>query len=726
MSKTIFISNRLPVTIKEKDGNLEYHKSIGGLATGLSSYHENTSSIWVGWTGITEDSLDEQKMREVESVLEEKYKCLPVHMNECDVEQFYYGFCNKTIWPLFHYFINKTEYDEELWTSYEKVNRMFYDRVSSVIEPNDVIWVHDYQLMLLPQMIKENFPNTKIGFFLHIPFPSFEIYRLLVWREQILYGLLGADLIGFHTYDYVRHFLSSVRRLLGYDHNLNRICFEDRLVRVDAFPMGIDYDRFAKDYHTEAYKIEEEKIVSSTKNERIILSIDRLDYTKGIPERIKAFDGFLSQYPEFIGKVRFHLIVAPSRTEVETYENLRSEIAELVSDINGRYSTVDWMPIWFFFQSFSQEQLIALYKHSDVLLVTPLRDGMNLVAKEYIASRVDKKGMMVISETAGAASELGETVVVNANDSHAITEGLKTAFDMTDDEKQTINEILHKRLKRYNVKFWADDFLMALEESTDASQQMVTQSIEYDNNIVIDAYRKAEKRILFLDYDGTLTGFKSIPRQAKPDIELKHLLHQLIKDPKNTVVIVSGRDHYTLQEWLGDLDMPMLAAHGLWKRERNGEWGMMTALDNSWKESIIGIMQTYVDRMPGALIEEKDYSVAFHYRRCEPYVVSVKLGEIRSVLSSAIESMSLGIQEGNRVLEIKDSRIDKGQSAAAFLQNEEYDFILGAGDDYTDENLFKTLPSKAFTIKIGMGKTEAQFCLRSWQSMRKLLTDLIK
>jgi trehalose 6-phosphate synthase/phosphatase len=724
MSKTILISNRLPITVKKNKHGFAYEKSIGGLATGLKSYHDGIDSVWIGWPGITSDGLKPAAIKKLNDELAEKYKCLPVFMSENDIEQFYHGFCNKTIWPLFHYFTNKAEYHDDLWAAYQKVNNRFFETVASIIEENDTIWIHDYQLMLLPDMIRKRFPNIKIGFFLHIPFPSFEIYRLLVWRKQILYGLLGADLIGFHTYDYVRHFLSSVRRLLGYEHNLNKVTYEDRYVQVDAFPMGIDYDRFSKEYTTQQFELEAQQIADSTKGKKIILSIDRLDYTKGIPKRLRAFDEFLWRYPEHRGKVRFHLIVAPSRVAVDTYEALRSEIAEMVSEINGKHGTVAWMPIWYYFQTFSQESLIALYKYADVLLVTPLRDGMNLVAKEYIAARTDYDGMVVISETAGAASELGETVVVNANDITAIAEGIKTALDMPTDEKKEINRVLHKRLKRYNVHFWAEEFMKSLVLFIKDPEQTLTCDFNKNCSIIVSAYGNAKKRIIFLDYDGTLVDFEPIPQKAKPDTELKKMLSELVDDPKNTIVIVSGRDHITLEKWLGDLRMHMVAAHGLWLREKDGQWVKTATLDNSWKEKIANIMQVYVDRMPGALIEEKEYSLAFHYRQCEPNMVSVKLGEVRVALASAVQSMSLGIQEGSKVLEVKDRRIDKGQSVSAFLQNGDYDFILGVGDDHTDEDLFAALPQEAYAIKIGMGNTRAKFRLKSWRSIRGLLREL--
>ncbi|MDD5017259.1 MAG: bifunctional alpha,alpha-trehalose-phosphate synthase (UDP-forming)/trehalose-phosphatase [Eubacteriales bacterium] len=721
MSKIIFISNRLPVTVTRNGKSLEYHESIGGLATGLKSFHEQANSIWIGWPGVADEEINREEQEDIQKKLTSDYKCLPVYLSCKEIEQYYDGFCNKTVWPLFHYFSNKAEYDFKTWTAYKEVNQKFFETAEPLIEENDIIWIHDYQLMLLPQMIKEKYPNTQVGFFLHIPFPSFEIFRLLVWREEIMRGLLGADLIGFHTYDYVRHFISSARRLLGLESNLNKITYEDRYVQVDAFPMGIDYGRFYREYDSQDFQKEAREIGENIKGTKMVLSIDRLDYTKGIPERIKAFGLFLEKYPEYRGKVRLNLIVAPSRTGVDSYEELRREITELVSEINGRYGTMAWMPVWFFFQSFTQESLIAFYKYSDVLLVTPLRDGMNLVAKEYIAARTDCEGMVVISETAGAASELGEAVVVNANDIDEIALGLKTALEMPRDEKIAINKIIHKRLRRYNVEFWANDFLDTLDRTAIDSVQTTQKNIGKASEKIESAYRNAKKRILFLDYDGTLVGFRSIPEQAKPDIELKELLQNLINDKRNTVVIVSGRDRHTLGKWLGDLDLSILASHGLWLRHPGQDWMMTVSLDNSWKKSVHHILEIYTDRMPGALIEEKEYSLAFHYRQCEPDMVAVKLGEIRETLMGMTLSMSIGVQEGNKVLEIKDNRVNKGQGAALFIQNQKFDFILGVGDDRTDEDLFLSLPKNAFSIKIGIGNTNAKYHLKSWKSMRALL-----
>jgi len=724
MSKIIIISNRLPVTVKRKGKSLEYIESIGGLTTGLKSYHEKADSIWAGWPGISDEDISSRQKKNIEKKLKENYDCIPVFLSQEEIDQYYYGFCNKTIWPLFHYFSSEAEYDPEKWEAYKEVNQKFFEKIKPSISRNDTIWVHDYQLMLLPSLIKQAYPSTKVGFFLHIPFPSFEIFRLLVWREEILEGLLGADLIGFHTYDYVRHFLSSTRRLLGLEDKLNVISYEDKYVRVDSFPMGIDYERFTGEYDEKSLAPEVLQI-NEIKETKTILSIDRLDYSKGIPERIKAFARFLQEYPQYKEKVRLNLIVAPSRVEIENYELLLKEIRELVSETNGTFGTLNWMPVWFLFKSFSQDDMIAFYRNSDVLLVTPLRDGMNLIAKEYVSARTDYEGMLVISETAGAASELAEAVIVNANDSDSIARGIKTALDMPQEEKVIRNRIMHGRLKRSDIKMWTRDFLDQLKEAGDTTGNLsLSKSAEKSSGHIKRAYKNANKRILFLDYDGTLVGFKTIPEEAKPDKELKDLLRQLIADKKNTVVLISGRDRDFLEKWFSDIEgLYFVASHGLWLKHPEEKWTMTAALDNKWKDSVRPILELYMDRMPGSLIEEKEFALSLHYRQCDPDMAASKLNELKATLVSMVTSSFLMIQEGSKVLEIKDSRVNKGNMASLMMKRKKYDFVFAAGDDFTDEDLFKVVSDDAYSVKIGLGETSAGYRMKSWRSMREMLED---
>ncbi len=728
MSRIIIISNRLPVTVKKSGKRLEYIDSIGGLSTGLKKYHEEADSVWVGWPGIADEELTGREKRSIEKTLKEKYNCLPVFLSQDEINKYYFGFCNNTIWPLFHYFSSQTEYNINTWEAYCEVNQKFYDRVKSSIGKKDTIWVHDYQLMLLPEIIKRHNPAVQVGFFLHIPFPSAELFRLLVWREEILRGLLGADLIGFHTYDYVRHFLSCTRRLLGLDDVLNVINYEDRYVKVDSFPMGIDYKRFNGAYDETNLSPEVQEIKKIKESKKIILSIDRLDYSKGIPARIRSYNNFLVKYPQYNGKVRLNLIVAPSRTEIENYELLLKEIREMVSETNGTFGTMNWMPIWFLFKTFSQEELIALYRNSDVLLVTPLRDGMNLIAKEYVAARTDYGGMLVLSETAGAASELAEAVIVNANDSDSVAKGIMTALEMPVEEKIARNKIMHQRLQRYTVEVWAEDFLKQLKSTCeDAEVVALPKQIETSKDAIEKGYRNAKKRIIFLDYDGTLVGFKAIPEQATPDSELKELLRSLISDGKNTVVLISGRDRKILDNWFADIQgLSLVASHGLWLKHAGQKWIMTAALDNEWKESVRPIFELYADRMPGAIVEEKEFALSLHYRRCNPDMVVAKLNELKQTLVSMTKSSSLLIQEGSKVLELKDSRVNKGIAATMMIDHNGYDFLFGAGDDLTDEDVFRALPQNAISVKVGLSKTAARYRTKSWQTMRKVLKRFVE
>lgn len=726
MSKMIIISNRLPITTNRDENGFSYTWSIGGLATGLKSYHNRNDSIWVGWPGIAKEDVTNKERALVQQELIQQYRCLPIFLSQAEIEQYYNGFCNRTIWPLFHYFPTKTEYDAATWQAYQGVNRKFFEAVVQLIEPGDTVWIHDYQLMLLPQMIKERYPDTRVAFFLHIPFPSFEVFRLLIWREPILRGLLGADLIGFHTYDYVRHFLSSVRRVLGLDHNLYRINYENHTVQVDAFPMGIDYDHFAYGSGNQDFMAEVAQLFNRNLDIKNILSIDRLDYTKGIPERIRAFGVFLDRYPEYMEKCRLTLVVAPSRAAVPDYDNLKREVFELVSRINGEYGTINWMPVWLFYQTFSQDKLVALYKYSDVLLVTPLRDGMNLVAKEYLATRTDLEGMLIISETAGAASELGEAVVINPNDIDAIADSIKYALEMPREERIVINRAIHERLKTYDVHYWAKDMMLALDNAVLNTNLTTSPNISNCLHILENAYRESSRRLLLLDYDGTLVGIQARPEQARPDQELRYILGRLVSDPRNTVVIISGRDKDVLDEWLGDLNLHFLAAHGLWLRHPGQEWKMTAPLDNEWKSSVFNLLKMFTNRMPGSLIEEKEYSLAFHYRQCEPDMVAVKLSEIREALIFMTQTTTLGLLEGNMVLEIKDTRVNKGYAASLFVNNPINDFILGVGDDFTDEDLFASLPAEAFSIKVGAGATNARYSIRSWKNIRSILNRFIQ
>lgn len=732
MPKNIIISNRLPVQITQHHKEIQITPSVGGLATGMKSIHSEGNSLWIGWSGLETDAITEEISEKVDHALR-KEKCVAVHLTSQEVNDFYLGFSNKTIWPLFHYFVEYTKFDFNQWQAYKAVNQKFAEKALEFIEDDDTIWVHDYQLMMLPELIKKHKPNATIGFFLHIPYPSHEIFRIFPWREELLRGLLGSDLIGMHTYDYERHFLSSVKRILALEVHFNEIIYQNRIIKVDSFPMGIDYQRFYDaasilNERSEADLSDLQKRLLEHKgkdaNNKLILSIDRLDYTKGIPNRIKAFEFFLDHHPEYHEKVRLVMLAVPSRSNVSQYKKLKKETDELVGRINGKFSTISWTPIWYFYRSVPFEQLIELYTASDVALISPLRDGMNLVAKEYVATRTKKDGVLVLSEMAGAAKELHEAILINPNNFQQFSSALKTALTMPESEQRSRMIDMQKRVKRYDVDKWASEFIKALHETKKFSKvtgaEFLNEKLE---NQTIEAYKKAKNRLLFIDYDGTLVGFKNDPQEAKPDKELYELLDTLHAQEGTTLVLITGRDKETFSKWFNKKEYALITDHGVWVKKRYN-WKTTNVINLNWIDSVIQILESFVDRTPGTFIERKKYSVAWHYRTADEELALRRKIELTNVLISLTANSGLSVLDGNKVLEIKSSSIDKGKACTQFLINTNYDHIIAMGDDYTDEFMFKELPENATTIKVGLKKTSAKYFINDPASVREFLQKL--
>ncbi len=726
MKRIIIVSNRLPVTVTKRKNGLSFNPSVGGLSTGLSSFYKSYNNVtWIGWPGIFSERLNENERKIMETRLNREFSCHPVLLTQKDVDLYYNGFCNKTIWPLFHYFLQYTTFDKKLWYAYQQVNGIFCEKLSEIANADDIIWIHDYHLMLLPKLIREKLPDAMIGFFLHIPFPSFEIFRVLPWRREILEGLSGADLIGFHTYSYVKHFLESVRRILGYEHAYGEITIDNRVIKVDSFPMGIDYEKFANAASDPKVKKEIDKVCKTLGDYRIVLSIDRLDYTKGIPQRLEAFDLFLEKYPEFKEKVIFIIVAVPSRTKVEHYRLLKKEVDELIGKINGKHGTLGWTPIRYIYRFLPFHRLAALYNIADIALVTPQRDGMNLIAKEFIASKSDSKGVLILSEMAGAAEEMGEAIIVNPNNRETIADALREALLMTEEEQIERNKAMQRRLKRYNVKRWAMDFVETLIHIKKLQQDLRTKRLTDEiKTQLLNDYSKSNTRLIFLDYDGTLVHFMEKPEKAKPSEELMELLSSLAHQVKNEVVIISGRERETLDRWFGDLNIGLVAEHGAWIKERGGEWEIIEPLEDTWKKEILPILELYVDRTPGSFIEEKEFSLVWHYRNCDAELADVRVKELKDVLLNLTANLNIGIMEGNKVIEIKNTNINKGRAVLKWISKKQWDFILAIGDDMTDEDVFGVLPDTAYSIKVGLGLTRARFYIESVEKVRGLLKSM--
>ena len=705
--RLIILSNRLPVKIeKDERGEFIVSPSEGGLATGLGSLETETEMIWIGWPGIFTDDEDEKK--EITKRLN-KLNFYPVFLSEEQIELYYEGYSNSTIWPLCHYFFSYIEYKDEYWEAYQDVNELFAKAALPLINDEDIIWVQDYQLMLLPAMIRKEKSKVSIGYFHHIPFPSYELFRVLPKREVLLNGLLGADLIGFHTHDYMRHFISAIYRVLQLESSLDEIELSDRVVHVDTFPMGINYDQ----YHDTALEPGvKEKVIELRKNignHPIILSVDRLDYSKGILHRLIGFSQFLEKHPEYLGKVSLVMIVVPSRDQVDMYAELKIKIDEMIGNINGQYSDLGWTPVHYFYQSFEFEELIAMYYTADIALVSPLRDGMNLVAKEYIATKHSNPGVLILSEMAGAAIELTDAISINPNDTEEIEKSIYEALTMDEDEKMRRLKRMQKRISTQTVKKWAGDFVDELKsiknQNISINKKVITQN---KLSFIKKDYDKANRRLLILDYDGTLSPFVKNPEDASPSERILKLLSNLANDPKNTVVINSGRNHKTLDKWFKGIDIDLAAEHGAFYKS-DGEWKQNIRKKPVWDDEILDIINRTIDKTPRSELEVKETALVWHYRNSDIWLAEMREKQLVNELMGPVARHNLQIMRGNKIVEIKSPDHHKGSEVERLLKENNYDFVMAIGDDTTDDDMFRALPEGGISIKVGDFSEAAQY-----------------
>lgn len=727
----IILSNRLPYQLTEKNKRMILAQSSGGLVSSMSSYFQKQKQFgsdaqlkktqWVGTADIQPSKFNillEQQTKD------ENFDLVPVYLPESIKNNFYNGFCNDTIWPLFHYFPSYARFNNDYYSAYIQANKLFCDKLCEIYQPGDVIWIHDYHLMLLPNMIREILPNATIGFFLHIPFPSFELFRIIPnsWKQEVLKGLLGADLIGFHTNDYMQHFLKSVQQILGYDIFLRNIMLTERTVTVDSIPISIDYEKFHSAPNLPEVYNEKNSIKKTVGGKQIIVSVDRLDYAKALTNRLEAFELFLKDHNDYWGKVTYILVVVPSRDIITKYKENKREIERLVSNINGTYGNIGWTPIVYQYRFVDFNQLTALYFAADVALITPLRDGMNLVAKEFISTRIDKKGVLILSETAGASSELAEAVLVNPTDRQQISEAIYRALTMPTDEQIMRNTAMQERIKTYNIVKWVEDFLSQLRLQIKTRENLkikeITDPLEAE---ILKRYRHAKKRLLLLDYDGTLTPIVSLPEQAKPSIEIIDLLRDLDRDENNHVVLISGRTKQVLSDWFSPLNIRMVAEHGAFYRNKNAVWEKQSNTQVNWKDSVRSLFSFYKSRCYGAFTEEKEMALAWHYRNAEKEMGLIRSRELLNELRELSNDLNFQVLEGKKVVEVKATGINKGVMVKALVEKDDYDFILAIGDDRTDEDMFKVLRSNGITIRVGLSQSYAKYNIRQQRGVNAFL-----
>jgi trehalose 6-phosphate synthase/phosphatase len=722
MERLLIVSNRLPVRAAASASGVRLTPASGGLATGLRPWHERTRGLWIGWPGDLA-RLPPDARAAIDRELAAR-AIVPVHLSHEQVERYYHGFANRVLWPLFHYLIDRVPVHAAGWDAYVEVNRAFADVVAREYRAGDTIWVHDYQLMLLPALLRERLPGARIGFFLHIPFPSSEVFRVLPWRRQILDGILGADLIGVHTFAYMRHLIASLLHVEGVEADIDRVRVGDRYVTLGVFPMGVDAAHFAALAADPGVRAHAAAIRRDAGDRRIILGVDRLDYTKGIPRRLQAVERMFERDPGLADRVRFVQVAVPSRGEVDSYQKFKRQVEEAVGRINGARGTLRSTPVQYMHQSVSPQELVALYSAADVMLVTPLRDGMNLVAKEFVASRVDDDGVLVLSEFAGAAAELDGAVVVNPYDVDGVATTVRQALTMPPAERRARMQALRRRVTDADIHAWAEAFLARLHAAGPAERAAAPPAPGLA--AALSQVRGAAPLRLLLDYDGTLVPLARSPELAAPDQELTALLAELSAAPGLTVEIVSGRPRETLDKWFGHLPVRLWAEHGFWQRRGpRHPWTPAAPIRADWADRILPILRQFTATTPGSALEQKTASIAWHFRGAQREFGARQAHELRMLLGDALSNQPMEVLEGKKVIEIRLRGVSK--SVVAHDDGDDPSRVVVAfGDDQTDAELFHALPPASLTVAVGETLRVGRYRVAGFRDVRRLLRMLVE
>ncbi|HUF61139.1 MAG TPA: bifunctional alpha,alpha-trehalose-phosphate synthase (UDP-forming)/trehalose-phosphatase [Verrucomicrobiales bacterium] len=710
MAKLVLVSNRLPVSLGP-DGKPE--RTTGGLASALEGAGLSDTAVWVGWPGIAAEENGQPFAQR------DSFRAIgaePVPLSTADIDGFYEGYSNSTLWPVLHYMVQRARFDRDWAKAYAAANAKFAESVLQVACDGDTVWIHDYHLFLLPTLLRESGRSLRTGFFLHTPFPSSEVFRSLPERGSILKGLLGADLIGFHTFNYLRHFRSTVLRTLGVESEVDNLWFRNRQVRLGVYPIGHNRAGFEEAMTTPEFQEALLRHQARLGDRVLVLSVERLDYTKGVPQKLEAIRRYLSDHPETRYQVVFLLIAVPSRLGVQEYDELTEEVQREVGAINGDFGGVGHAPLQFLHRSFPPAELAALYARADVCLVTPLIDGMNLVAKEFVACKKDhpgtRPGAIVLSEFAGAAEEMSHALLVNPYDVCGVAETIAEAIAMTSSEKLHRTQAMRARLDRHDARHWAARFLSDLDAcSTREPPSLAGDSVEALADHLAQAVASNKSLALFLDYDGTLRDFTARPEDAVPDRELGALLARLAEQPSLKVAVISGRPSIFLERHFAGLGVSLIAEHGYrWFFPENNAWDIVDPrVDNTWKDVIRPHLQQAADLTPGSSIEEKLSALVWHYRRADPEFGLWRAHGLLEELTSLSANLPVSVHHGNKIVEVASQLVNKGVAVNLLLKRWRPDVAVAAGDDQTDETMFSLEPEGIdyYTIKVGTHSTRA-------------------
>ncbi|MBK8714723.1 MAG: bifunctional alpha,alpha-trehalose-phosphate synthase (UDP-forming)/trehalose-phosphatase [Deltaproteobacteria bacterium] len=724
----VVVSHRLPIALSlGKDGAIELRETVGGLATALTGARERHAFTWVGWAGQPPAGADHGAVEA--SLRAAGYE--PVSVPAAQHDAFYNGMCNSVIWPLFHYFLGRISTEAGLLPAYAAVNQAFADVVIRTAPEGAHVWIHDYHLMMVPAMLRAARPDLRISFFLHVPFPSSEIYRILPWRAELLAGVLGADYLGFHTGDYARHFRSSCLRVLGLESGFDYVVHDGRRVGVGVHPIGADVTRLSAALHTSGTLERITSLRTQWRGRRVILGVERLDYSKAIPLKLMAYEEFLRRDPRRAAENVLVQVVVPSRLDTEDYRDLKDEIEQQVGRINGLYGTPGVTPIEYLHRQFDTDELAPLYRAADVGIVTPARDGMNLVAHEFVLCQSEPiddgapAGVLLLSEFAGAAHSLSHVLLTNPWSPSGVADALEVACAMPAEERSDRMARMRERVIDMDAQRWAARFLAAVDT-------VVSERGHYDDVALLGPSQQAElleqaarasRRVLLLDYDGTLRELTRRPLDARPSDELRTLLTELSRLPDTEVHIVSGRDRRTLATWLGDLPISICAEHGFaWRPAGQGQWSIREDIDLRWLARAEAILRGVEVEVDDSEVERKPCGVTWHYRRVDPDYGEWRARELRLHLGEQFANEPVEILAGRKVVELRAAGVDKGHYVRSLDLRDA--FVLAIGDDRTDVDMYSALPPGSTSVHVGVTGELNLYRVESPADVRGLLARL--
>jgi trehalose 6-phosphate synthase/phosphatase len=734
----IVASNRLPTTLSLEKGEIRVQPSSGGLAAALAGLRTTTPMVWIGWPG---SALPRTRQAGVADRLAQDGN-FPVFLTSEQQDHYYQGFCNSVLWPLFHYFIGRVSYHPEAWREYVEVNRLFCETILAHAGERDRVWIHDFHLMLVPSMLRERLPNLEIGFFLHIPFPSAEVYRILPVREDLLRGVLGADYIGFHTGDYGRHFRNACLRVLGLESEPGTISYEGRQIGIGADPIGVDVAAFRQSLASPEAAAVHRELVQRYEGRKLILGVERLDYTKGIALKLQAYERFLERDPARVHDVVYLQVLVPSRLENPRYGRLKSELEELVGRINGTYARPGQTPVEYLHRSLSHAELTALYRFADAAMISSVRDGMNLVAQEFVLCQGEpgpgpsRKGSLILSEFAGAAQHLPWALIVNPWNLEQCADAIEQALASTTQEREERMKTMHDSVLQMDCRAWATTFVRRLDSWAERRRACAPPRplVQEEALRLKTRFAASSDRTLILDYDGTIQALGRVPDEARPKPETLDLLARLCAAPRTEVHLVSGRKAQTLDAWFGQLPMHLAAEHGYLHRARSGRWKAMLELDLSWMDSVSEMLRDAARETPGTFVEQKSAGVAWHYRMADLDYGVWRARELRSQLEQELANLPVEVLSGHQVIEVRAAGVNKGRYVRQLLAQAKEGswfahrpppFILCAGDDRTDQDMFRALPSWAISIQVGVPQGDATYSVESPRALRGFLRQLL-